>query len=81
MKKNYMLDHSSGNRVFFTDGCNDLTREERFRYGIWPDVAPLSVTVNGEKVTDIHTVYGVDAFAEEFVLKKGKKKFCKIEYK
>ena len=39
------------------------------------------VTVNGEKVTDIHTVYGVDAFAEEFVLKKGKKKFCKIEYK
>ena len=50
MKKNYMLDHSSGDRVFFTDGCNDLTREERFRYGIWPDVAPLSVTVNGENV-------------------------------
>ena len=59
MKKNYMLDHSSGDRVFFTDGCNDLTREERFRYGIWPDVAPLSVTVNGENVdySDIDDFY------------------------
>ena len=36
------------------------------------------VSVNGDKVTDIHTSYTADAFAEEFVLKKGKKKFCKI---
>ena len=39
------------------------------------------VTVNGEKVTDIHTAYGAADFDEEFVLKKGKKKFCKIVYK
>ncbi len=39
------------------------------------------VTVNGEKVTDIHTAYEVADFDEEFVLKKGKKKFCKIVYK
>ena len=39
------------------------------------------VTVNGEKVTDIHTAYEAADFDEEFVLKKGKKKFCKIVYK
>ena len=39
------------------------------------------VTVNGEKVTDIHTAYEATDFDEEFVLKKGKKKFCKIVYK
>ena len=39
------------------------------------------VTVNGEKVTDIHTAYDAADFDEEFVLKKGKKKFCKIVYK
>ena len=39
------------------------------------------VTVNGSKIEDIHTVYAPEDFAEEFVLKKGKKKFCKIEYK
>ena len=37
------------------------------------------VSVNGEKVTDTHTTYGKDDFAEEFILKKGKKKFCKVE--
>ena len=36
------------------------------------------VTVNGEKITDIHTSYTAEAFAEEFVLRKGKKKFCKV---
>ena len=37
------------------------------------------VTVNGEKVTDVKTTYTPDAInAEEFVLKRGKKKFCKI---
>lgn len=37
------------------------------------------VSVNGEKVEDVHTSYAKDAFAEEFVLRKGKKKFCKVE--
>ena len=36
------------------------------------------VTVNGEKVTDIKTTYAKDAFAEEFIIKKGKKSFNKI---
>ena len=40
-----------------------------------------TVAVNGEKVTDIHTAYEAADFDEEFVLKKGKKKFCKIVYK
>lgn len=41
------------------------------------------VTVNGEKVTDIKTTYTPDDIknAEEFVLKRGKKKFCKIVMK
>ena len=41
------------------------------------------VTVNGEKVTDIKTTYTQDDIknAEEFVLKRGKKKFCKIVMK
>ena len=37
------------------------------------------VSVNGEKVTDIHTSYEASDFNEEFLLKKGKKSFCKIE--
>ena len=37
------------------------------------------VSVNGEKVADPFTSYEKDAFAEEFMLKKGKKSFCKIE--
>ena len=37
------------------------------------------VSVNGEKVTDSHATYEKEAFAEEFILKKGKKKFCKVE--
>ncbi|MFR6538285.1 MAG: tyrosine--tRNA ligase [Lachnospiraceae bacterium] len=36
------------------------------------------VSVNGEKVTDTHASYTKDDFAEEFILKKGKKKFCKV---
>ena len=37
------------------------------------------VTVNGEKVEDPFTAYEAAAFTEEFILKKGKKKFCRIE--
>lgn len=36
------------------------------------------VQVNGEKVADPFTSYDADVFAEEFILKKGKKKFCKV---
>ena len=36
------------------------------------------VFVNGEKVTDIHTSYEIADFSKDFVLKKGKKKFCKV---
>ena len=39
------------------------------------------VSVNGEKVTDSHAAYTKEDFAEEFILKKGKKKFCKVELK
>ena len=51
----------------------------RSEAGRW--VEQGGVTVNGEKVTDIHTAYEAAYFDEEFVLKKGKKKFCKIVYK
>ena len=36
------------------------------------------VSVNGEKVTDIKTVYKMDDFQDGMVLKKGKKNFRKI---
>ncbi len=36
------------------------------------------VSVNGDKVADAKAVYTKEAFAEEFVLKKGKKSFQKI---
>ena len=39
------------------------------------------VSVNGEKVTDPFTAYEPSAFEEEFILKKGKKNFCKVEMK
>ena len=41
-------------------------------------VEQCGVSVNGEKVTDTHASYTKDDFAEEFILKKGKKKFCKV---
>ena len=40
------------------------------------------VTVNGEKVTDVKKTYTPDdIMAEDFVLKRGKKKFCKVVFK
>ena len=39
------------------------------------------VSVNGEKVTDVKKMFTLDDFAEEFVLKKGKKNFRKVVYK
>ena len=37
------------------------------------------VSVNGEKVADPFTAYEKNVFSDEFLLKKGKKSFCKIE--
>ena len=39
------------------------------------------VSVNGEKITDVKRMFTPDDFAEEFVLKKGKKNFRKVVYK
>ena len=36
------------------------------------------VAVNGEKVTDVHASYDKNAFADEFVVRRGKKNFRKI---
>ena len=37
------------------------------------------VTINGEKVTDIHTSYSLeDIKGSDFILKRGKKNFCRI---
>ena len=36
------------------------------------------VSVNGEKVTDEKTAYKKEDFAKDFILRKGKKKFCKV---
>ena len=42
------------------------------------NVTQGGVSVNGEKVADPFAAYEKDAFADEFMLKKGKKSFCKI---
>ncbi|MBQ6787740.1 MAG: tyrosine--tRNA ligase [Lachnospiraceae bacterium] len=68
----------------FTDGSIDImailvkagmtkTRSEARRA-----VEQGGVTVNNEKVTDIKTAYEKDTFAEEFIIRKGKKSFNKI---
>lgn len=36
------------------------------------------VSVNGEKISDIKTAFGKDAFTEDFILKRGKKNFRKM---
>ena len=43
--------------------------------------ALTDMTVNGEKVTDVKKTYTPDdIMAEDFVLKRGKKKFCKVVF-
>lgn len=37
------------------------------------------VSVNGDKITDEKVTFKKSDFSEDFVLKKGKKKFCKVE--
>ena len=69
---------------YFTDGAIDImgllvkssmasSRSEGRRA-----VEQGGVSVNGEKVTDIKTVYKMDDFQDGMVLKKGKKNFRKI---
>ena len=36
------------------------------------------VSVNGEKVEDEKAAYAKEAFAEDFILRKGKKKYCRV---
>lgn len=68
----------------FTDGSIDImsilvkTGMTASRSEARRAVEQGGVTVNGEKVTDIKTVYSKDVFAEEFIIKKGKKNFQKI---
>ncbi len=68
----------------FTDGSTDIlsllvragmtTSKSEARRA----VEQGGVSVNGEKVTDVKTAFDKAAFAEEFVLKKGKKSFQRI---
>jgi tyrosyl-tRNA synthetase len=39
------------------------------------------VSVNGDNITDEKAKFTKDAFGDDFVLRRGKKKFCKIEVK
>ncbi len=68
----------------FTEGAVDIL-SLLVKSGLTPSrsearraVEQGGVTVDGEKVTDIKTVYSADAFADGIVLKKGKKNFRKI---
>lgn len=44
-------------------------------------LAQGGISVNGEKVTDLQTVYTPDAFADSFIIRRGKKLFHKVEVK
>ena len=40
------------------------------------------VTVNNEKITDVRKCYTADDFdTDEFIIKRGKKKFMKVNYR
>ena len=71
----------------FTDGVIDIITLLQ-KSGLVPSksegrraVEQGGASVNGEKVTDIRAVFGKDAFAEDFILKRGKKNFRKIVLK
>ena len=68
----------------FTEGAIDIL-SLLVKSGLTPSrsearraVEQGGVSVNGEKVGDIKTVYGTDSFTEGMVLKKGKKNFRKV---
>ncbi len=67
----------------FTDGKIDLIgimvkgKQATNRGDGRRNIEQGGVTVNGEKVTDIKAAYDKAAFAEEFIVKKGKKSFMK----
>ena len=71
----------------FTDGVIDIITLLQ-KSGLVPSksegrraVEQGGASVNGEKVTDIRAAFGKDAFAEDFILKRGKKNFRKIVLK
>ena len=71
----------------FTDGSIDIITLLQ-KSGLVPSksegrraVEQGGASVNGEKVTDIRAAFGKDAFAEDFILKRGKKNFRKIVLK
>ena len=67
----------------FTDGKIDLIgimvkgKQATNRGDGRRNIEQGGVTVNGEKVTDIKAAYDKSAFADEFIVKKGKKSFMK----
>ncbi len=67
----------------FTDGKIDLIgimvkgKQATNRGDGRRNIEQGGVTVNGEKVTDIRAAYDKGAFADEFIVKKGKKSFMK----
>ena len=69
--------------VDFTDGKIDLIgimvkgKQATNRGDGRRNIEQGGVTVNGEKVTDIKAAYDKSAFADEFIVKKGKKSFMK----
>ena len=71
----------------FTDGVIDIITLLQ-KSGLVPSksegrraVEQGGASVNGEKVTDIRAAFGKDDFAEDFILKRGKKNFRKIVLK
>ena len=71
----------------FTDGSIDIITLLQ-KSGLVPSksegrraVEQGGASVNGEKVTDIRAAFGKDAFAKDFILKRGKKNFRKIVLK
>lgn len=71
----------------FTDGSIDIITLLQ-KSGLVPSksegrraVEQGGASVNGEKVTDIRAAFGKDDFAEDFILKRGKKNFRKIVLK
>ena len=67
----------------FTDGSIDLIsimikgKQATNRSDGRRNIEQGGVSVNDSKVTDVKQVYSIDAFADEFIVKKGKKSYMK----